>query len=148
MIMTCARREVTSFYKIILSYMYIIITRSNRLMCPYSDFTSTMIWRLYHNIIHGYLPNRNIVYNPIKLTACRCMCAHIMLLYYIPLLIIIVIANDIDDGRIAVWPLRRALIAVIRHNIYRSTHVAPLLQKHAIITYYDIIYMNTSNRNN
>jgi len=64
------------------------------------------------------------------------------------LLIIIVIANDIDDGRIAVWPLRRALIAVIRHNIYRSTHVAPLLQKHAIITYYDIIYMNTSNRNN
>lgn len=61
-----------------------------------------------------------------------------MLSYYILLLIIIAITNDIDGGRIVVWPLRRALIAVIRGIIYRSTHVAPLLQKHAIITY-DII---------
>jgi len=44
-----------------------------------------------------------------------------VIINYILLLIIIVITNDIDDDhrRIAVWPLRRALIAVIR-GIYRS----------------------------
>ena len=137
MMTSCARREVTSYYKIT-SY----ITRSKRLMyLPTYLYTHSDCTSVPNDLATILYTHQTVTsYNPIELTARRCIHArnyviiHCYHCYYER-------HRRRTHRGLAFTTCVNSCCS--RGILYRSTHVAPLLQEHAII-----IYDITSNRDN